>query len=103
MGVSAQLERPHQMAATSGKARTAPVPIWLYPQVLSLDAPLVAASWQWLFAKSFHVTLSPFVLGLTAACVWMIYIADHVLDVRGGLVCSTRHRFVRKHTRLIML
>jgi len=73
------------------------IPLWLYPQVLSLDAPAVAVCWQWLFAKSFHVATSPLVPLLTGVSVWMIYVADHMLDVRDGAVYSARHRFVQRH------
>ena len=76
-----------------------PVPWWLYPQVLSLDAPAIAVAWQWLFAKAFDVAITPWVLVVTASCVWMIYCADHVLDVRGGAIYSARHRFVERHFR----
>jgi len=71
----------------------------LYPQVLSLDAPAVAVCWQWLFAKTFHVSIGPAALLVTAACVWMIYAADHLLDVRGGAIYSVRHRFMARHSR----
>jgi hypothetical protein len=106
MGLSAQLERPSEGMCPSPVCDLAPaarVRPWLYPQVLSLDAPLVAVCWQWLFARSFHVAVSPLVLFVTAGCVWMIYAADHLLDVRGGAVCSARHSFVRSHGRSILL
>lgn len=69
---------------------------WLWPQVLSLDAPLVAVAWQLLLARS--VTPIPpvqtWILGLT---VWLIYTLDRVLD---GLRPpdprdAPRHRFAR--------
>jgi hypothetical protein len=37
-------------------------PIWLLPNLLSLDAPLVAVCWQVLFAKSLGVLYLFFVL-----------------------------------------
>jgi hypothetical protein len=77
--------------------RVSTIPIWLYPQALSLDAPLVAVLWQMLFARSFGVTVSPLVLGLTAACVWMIYVIDHLMDLRAGVMYSERHRFAARH------
>ena len=77
-------------------------PLWLYPQLLSLDAPAVAACWQWLFAKAFHVPITSAILFVTAACVWMIYAADHLLDVRGGSIYSSRHRFMAQHSNALV-
>jgi hypothetical protein len=76
---------------------------WLYPQVLSLDAPLVAVLWQALFARSFGVAISPLVLAITAASVWMIYVGDHLMDVRAGLTYSERHQFAARHSRELLV
>lgn len=78
---------------------TAAIRWWMVPQVLSLDASTVAVCWQWLFAKSFHVPITPSTLFVTAGCVWMIYAADHLLDVRRGAVCSARHLCISHHTK----
>jgi hypothetical protein len=101
MGLSAQLETRERLALVSPEVPVGRIPVWLYPQVLSFDAPLVAVCWQWLFAKSFRAPISPLVLFVTAACVWMIYVGDHLLDVCDGVVCSARHHFVRSHARPI--
>ena len=52
--------------------------LWL--TVLSLDAPAVAVLWQLLFARSFHARLGASVTILLALVVWLIYVADRVLD-----------------------
>lgn len=52
--------------------------VWL--NVLCLDAPLVAVTWQWFFARNFRVTLpiaSRVALFLTA---WLIYLIDRLVD-----------------------
>src|ERR1035437_3791084 len=52
--------------------------LWL--NVLCLDAPLVAITWQWMFAHAFHLTLTPaerLALFLTA---WWIYLLDRLAD-----------------------
>lgn len=90
---SVATSRPAEDSASQG------IPLWLYPQILSLDAPAVSVAWQWLFAKSFHVAISPAVLFVTAACVWMIYAGDHLLDVHSGAIYSARHRFSQRHFR----
>ena len=68
------------------------VPLWALPTALSLDAPLVAVAWQGLFAVSFGVTLAwyhPVILGLS---VWLVYVADRLLDA-GKLELNQPHTF----------
>jgi hypothetical protein len=53
---------------------------WQWPNILSLDAPLIAVLWQTLLAQSLRVHLNrlePLVLALV---VWFVYLADQVLD-----------------------
>lgn len=73
--------------------------IWLWPNLVGLDAPLVALTWQAFLASCFAVPLRPegrAVLGLT---VWAIYLADRLLDVRSAPreQETERHRFHRLH------
>lgn len=78
-------------------------PIWLWPNLLSLDAPLVAVAWMWIFAKTWRVTYFPPALYvLLALIVWCVYVADRLLDGRiralaEGDELPTRHRV---HARL---
>jgi hypothetical protein len=74
--------------------------LWLWPNFLSLDAPLVAVLWQILLTRDLgtHVRAGePLVLGL---CVWLVYVADRVLDVlrplRGGWE-PARKTFYRRY------
>jgi hypothetical protein len=76
-------------------------PAWLWPNLLSLDAPIVALVWQDLAARSFGNPLRPsarMVLGLT---VWAIYLADRLLDTlaTGPAPNTARHNFFRRHPR----
>jgi len=75
---------------------------WLWLNVVNLDAPLVAVVWQLLLAGSMHVRLNayePWALGLA---VWLIYIADHLIDTlrpaKGGWE-APRKQFFRRHWR----
>lgn len=73
--------------------------LWLWPNLLSLDAPVVAVLWQDFLAYRFHLPLRPawrVVLGLT---VWAIYLLDRLLDARkpGEPDEPARHRFYRRH------
>jgi hypothetical protein len=72
--------------------------LWL--TVLSLDAPAVAVLWQLLFARSFHVQVGWSVTVLLALVVWLIYVADRVLDALKAPAQgaeATRHLFYRRH------
>jgi len=74
--------------------------VWL--NLVCLDAPVVALTWQWLFARNLHVALpmaERVALFLTA---WLIYLADRFADVRNlsPLVSqSLRQEFCRNHWR----
>jgi hypothetical protein len=76
--------------------------IWLLPNLLSLDAPIVALLWQILFARCFHapVDLLPSVLLVLA--VWLIYAADRTLDAWTGSSARPRHEFYRRHWRTLL-
>lgn len=62
-------------------------PPWLIPNLLSLDAPLVAVAWMSIFARTWRVDYHPWppylALGLT---VWGLCAADRLLDamLHGG-------------------
>jgi hypothetical protein len=81
--------------------------VWLWPNLLSLDAPIVALLWQILFARCFHarVDLLPSVLLVLA--VWLIYAADRTMDAwRGaawtGADARPRHEFYRRHWKALL-
>jgi hypothetical protein len=76
--------------------------VWLWPNLLSLDAPMVALLWQILFARCFHarVELLPSVLLVLA--VWLIYAADRTIDAWTGACARPRHEFYRRHWRALL-
>jgi hypothetical protein len=80
-------------------AIAAPARLWLWPNLLSLDAPIVAVLWQILFARCFQVEVDPLGALLLLMTVWLIYAADRMLDAWGGDVHSPRHEFYRRHWR----
>ncbi len=77
-------------------------PFWLWPNLLSLDAPVIAVLWQHFLSD----TLSPvhpavtIVLGLS---VWLVYTADRLVDTwsPGATITSARHRFALAHRSLL--
>jgi hypothetical protein len=93
------------------KSEDGSAPLWLWPNLLGLDAPLVAVLWQGFLAHRFSLPLRPsgrLVLGLT---VWAIYLLDRLLDARkpppvnktsGESVREpARHRYCRRHMKLM--
>lgn len=79
-------------------------PLWLLPNLLSLDAPLVAMAWLYVFAQTWRLGYHPWEayasLGLV---VWIIYVSDRLLDasLAGGINAKLepRHRFHVQHQR----
>ncbi|MEM7144587.1 MAG: hypothetical protein AAF591_05600 [Verrucomicrobiota bacterium] len=78
-------------------------PWWLWPNLLSLDAPAVAVAWQILFAKVMRGHLPGMMPVFLAGAVWLLYVADRLMDVRrmgaGEAVKTARHAFYRDHGR----
>ncbi len=80
------------------------IPWWLLPNLLALDAPIVAVCWQrFLYAnlgQSLNVPASV-TLGLV---VWGLYLLDRGLDNRKTQNTSLpdRHRFAQRYNRLFM-
>lgn len=69
-----------QGVSAAKEVSPASLPWWLWPHLLSLDAPLVAMLWQCWFAHVAGVTLPAsrgIILGLG---VWLIYLADRLAD-----------------------
>lgn len=75
---------------------------WLWPNLLSLDAPLVALLWQILFARCFHARIDPLPSVLLVLAVWLIYAADRTLDSWTGSNVLPRHEFYRRHWRALL-
>jgi hypothetical protein len=76
------------------------IEFWLWPNLLSLDAPAIAMLWQTAFARCLRVRVPPtttIALGMT---VWVLYVADRVLDsltAPAELTATARHRFYRRN------
>lgn len=77
-------------------------PIWLWPNLLSLDAPIVAVVWFWMLVQTWQVKWLPQTLPwLVALIVWCVYVADRLIDQRPGAQGwprqSSRHQFHARH------
>ncbi len=74
-------------------------PLWLWPNLLSLDAPVIAVLGQGFLAYRFSLPLRPASRGALGLTVWAIYLADRLLDARKPASADepARHRFCRRH------
>jgi hypothetical protein len=79
--------------------------VWLWFNLLSLDAPLVAKLWQALFAHCFEVRVTGAAFAALAIAVWFIYVSDRLLDaLRGdGDEAVPRHRFYQHNWSILGL
>lgn len=75
--------------------------LWLWPNLLSLDAPLIALLWQILFVRCFHSRPAAWSPALLATSVWLIYAADRALDAWRGSGNRLRHEFYRRYWRAV--
>jgi hypothetical protein len=78
-------------------------PLWLWPNLVGLDAPAVAVVWQRFLGAGHGVRVpagASVVLGLV---VWGVYLADRWLDAHPGrrAEAADRHRFARRHRTAI--
>ena len=79
-------------------------PWWLWPHVLSLEAPLVAVLWQIGLAKAHGLHLMPMVHAGLGLVVWIIYVLDRLWDTfrQPQAELDVRHAFYRRHRVLLM-
>jgi hypothetical protein len=75
---------------------------WLWPNLLSLDAPLVAVLWQTLFLRCLGAPVRWLPAALLFLTVWLIYVADRLLDTRAKWPVTPRHAFYRRNFRSVL-
>jgi hypothetical protein len=86
-------------------SETPAAPPWLWPNLLSLDAPAVAVLWQGFLARRFSIPLHPAGRVALFLSVWVIYLGDRLLDARKPVACwePARHRFYRRHAGSMLI
>lgn len=75
---------------------------WQWPNLLALDAALIAVAWQVVLAKGLGLTLPMAACIVLALSVWLTYLADRLFDVARrpmGQLLSVRHTFAKRHAR----
>jgi hypothetical protein len=75
-------------------------PLWLWPNLLSLDAPIVALAWFFMFERTWRMYVpwnAPLALGLA---VWGVYVLDRIIDLKvlpeGDPKLGRRHDFHKR-------
>ena len=83
-------------------------PFWLYPNLLSLDAPLIAVVWLYIFAQTWRLGYHPWEAYVTLGLVvWVLSVAHCLLaasmlgEAAGRQ--DSRHHFHRVHQRKFLL
>ncbi|MGB0409639.1 MAG: hypothetical protein ACPGIC_06540 [Opitutales bacterium] len=85
---------------------TTPIKYWQWPNLLAIDAALIAAAWLWVFndLQAGHIKVASYLV--LALSVWLTYVADRLFDVarrsRSELL-SHRHQFAKQYGRLLWL
>jgi hypothetical protein len=78
------------------------IPWWMYPNVLSLDAPVVAVVWLYVLARAWDVNyVEPLLPVVLALVVWIVYAADRLLDCKWKQETSfpLRHRVHQQYEK----
>ena len=94
-------------APLAARRLNAPAPLRFW-HLASLDAPAVAVVWALGFAWAAEVRLAVWVLIVMALTVWVVYLADRLLDAFGSLRASQagdlrdRHWFHWRHRRILI-
>jgi hypothetical protein len=82
------------------------VPIWLWWNLLSLDAPTVAVVWALLLARTSGIPLRSSQAVALALVVWFVYSLDRLLDAslsNDSRTLQARHRFCIHHANLYIV
>ena len=94
--------RPYLVPPQETRPRYSLLAWW---HLLSLDAPTVATLWTWFVARSCRVSLPWTAPAAMFLAVWMLYVADRLLDARplagsaAPAELEERHRFHDRHRR----
>jgi hypothetical protein len=97
--LSSDAETGNECSPGEDAARISPF-VWL--NLVCLDAPIVAVTWQWLFAHSFHISLPISSRAALFLSAWLIYLTDRLADawsLRRTDPHSLRQKFCRRHRR----
>ena len=81
-------------------AQVSTIPLWLWWNILSIDAPVVAVVWAALFARLSGIRFPVGEAAALALSVWIIYTSDRLLDgwhAGNRATLQARHLFCDRH------
>ena len=79
------------------------IPVWMYLNVIALDAPFIAVLWQYFLMKTFKLEVSISETMALFFVVWFIYLIDRFFDSFIDFHKTERHFFTKQHPKLIIL
>lgn len=77
---------------------------WQWPNILAIDAALIALLWHLVFATISGQDASFATASVLSLSVWLTYTADRLFDVAklpADRLHSLRHRFTKRHTKTL--
>ena len=80
------------------------IQVWQWPNILAIDAALVAVLWQLALARLLNIEIGWAASGVLGLSVWLSYIADRLYDVRSReevLLFSLRHQFAKRYNQTL--
>lgn len=77
-----------------------PPALWLWPNLLAFEAPLIAVVWQHFLGRCFQAPPGLAERIVLALAVWAIYLGDRLLDTRAAVPATPRHQFCHRHRQL---
>ncbi len=75
-------------------------PLWQWPNILAIDAALIAILWQLGLASFLDAEIGWAASGVLGLSVWLTYVADRLYDVRSReqvVLFSQRHQFAKQN------
>jgi hypothetical protein len=79
---------------------SSPVKFWQWPNLLAVDAALIAVVWQVALAQALGAPIDAASIWVLGLAVWLTYTADRLFDVAGrpgDALLSIRHSFTKRN------
>ena len=91
--------------APEEQPRAGRYPLWMWWNLLSLDAPTVVCLWALFFARAVRIPFPCLAVTVLTVTVWIIYVSDRMLDglrPSGDAAHSDRHNFHARHGYVVL-
>ena len=80
------------------------IPLWQWPNILAIDAALIAVLWQLGLARALNTEIGWAASAVLGLSVWLTYVADRLFDVRSRektALFSLRHQFAKQYHHIL--